>query len=246
MLANFGIGTLVARPIAHRGLHDETSGVIENTPSAVSAAVCAGYAVEVDLQITADHEAVVYHDAMLGRLTEGEGRLAAMQAADLKRVPFKATADRMMTLGELLDLVAGRVPIFLELKSQFDGDVRLPRRVAQALTNYEGPIAAMSFDPHPMRALRDLAPALPRGIVAERLRSGRTVGSRDKLAYLVNGLRGLPQFIAYNVRDLPAAGPLLARSLLGIPLLTWTVRSQADRERAARWADQMIFEGFRP
>src|SRR5262249_4294529 len=131
-------------------------------------------------------------------------------------------------------------------RGRLDGDGRLPRRVAQVLTSYEGPVAAMSFDPHPMRALRDLAPALPRGIVAERLRPGQAVGGRDKLAYLVDGLLGRPQFIAFNVKDLPAAGPRLARSLLGIPLLTWTVRSTADRERAARWADQMIFEGFRP
>src|SRR5262245_2083195 len=129
---------LTARPVAHRGLHDAAAGVIENTPSAVSAAVAAGYAIEVDLQITADNEALVHHDDALGRLTEGEGRLAAMPAAALKRIAFKATSDRMLTLADLLDLVGGRAALFLELKSHFDHDLRLARRVAEVVRGYAG------------------------------------------------------------------------------------------------------------
>src|SRR4029077_19651749 len=98
-----GLDWLIARPVAHRGLHDATAGVIENTPSAFAAAVAANYAIECDLQITADGEAMVQHDDALGRLTEGSARLDAMTAADLKRVPFRGTADRMITAGELCD-----------------------------------------------------------------------------------------------------------------------------------------------
>src|SRR5688500_491535 len=121
---------LTARPIAHRGLHDSASGVIENTASAFEAAIAGNYAIECDVQLSADGEAMVHHDDVLGRLTDGAGRLDAMQAADLKRVPFKATADRMLTLPNLCALVAGRATVLVELKSRFDGDVRLPRRVA--------------------------------------------------------------------------------------------------------------------
>src|SRR5947209_18092167 len=116
---------LTARPIAHRGLHDAPSGVIENTPSAFRAAVAGGYGIECDLQISADGEAMVYHDDALGRLSDGKGRLDAMTAAELKRVPFRATADRMMTLGELCDFVAGRATLLLELKSPLAADRRL-------------------------------------------------------------------------------------------------------------------------
>jgi glycerophosphoryl diester phosphodiesterase len=243
-----GLDWLTARPAAHRGLHDAASGVIENTPSAVSAAIAAGYAVEVDLQISADSEAMVHHDAMLGRLTEASGRLDRMTAGELKRVPFKATSDRMWTLGELLDLVGGRVTLLLELKSRFDADLRLCRRAVDVVRSYAGPVAAMSFDPFLLEAIQDLAPGLPRGIVAQRDGRSERGGAlaQDRLAYLLHGLRSRPHFIAYNVGDLPAPVPLLARHVLGMPLLTWTVRSQEERRRAARWADQMIFEGFRP
>jgi glycerophosphoryl diester phosphodiesterase len=127
-MAPIALDWLTARPIAHRGLHDEARGVIENTAGAVSAAVAAGYGIEVDLQISADGEAMVHHDAELGRLTDGKGRLDTFTAAELKRVPFRDSDERMLTLGELCDLVAGRATTLLELKSQFDGDDRLPAR----------------------------------------------------------------------------------------------------------------------
>ncbi len=235
---------LTARPLAHRGLHDAARGVIENTPSSVAAAIAAGYGIEVDLQITADGEAMVHHDDALGRLTDGEGRLDAMTAAALRRVPFKATADRMMSLGDLCNLVAGRATLVLELKSHFDADRRLPLRAAEVLKSYSGPVAVMSFDPAQIVAIRETAPRLRRGLVAERPQRASSIG--DKVTFLSRALRSQPQFLAYSVRDLTTALPLLARYLARLPLLTWTVRSEQDRRRAARWADQMIFEGFRP
>ena len=102
---------------------------------------------------------MVHHDFALGRLTHGSRQLAAMTAAGLKDVPFKATADRMMTLGELCELVAGRTPLVIELKSRFDGDRRLVARTAQVLQSYAGPVAVMSFDPALVQALREIAPA---------------------------------------------------------------------------------------
>jgi glycerophosphoryl diester phosphodiesterase len=244
-----GLDWLTARPVAHRGLHDASAGVIENTASAVSAALAADYAIEVDLRITRDGEAMVHHDETLGRLDEGEGRLDRMDAADLSAVRFKATSDRMMRLADLLDLVAGRSALFLELKSRFDRDRRLSARTAEVLQSYAGPVAVMSFDPYQIDAIRQYAPGLPRGLVAQRTYWGEQKpgsGGRDKLAYVRRGLRSRPHFLAYQVGDLPAPAPLMARYLLGLPLLTWTVRSPDDRRRAERWADQMIFEGFRP
>jgi glycerophosphoryl diester phosphodiesterase len=242
---------LIARPVAHRGLHDAANGVIENTPSAFTAAIAANYAIECDIQISADGEAMVFHDATLERLTQGGGRLDALPAAELKRVAFHATADRMMTLSELCDLVADRSALLVEIKSRFDGDLRLVTRAAEVLANYSGRVALMSFDPAPIAALRTLAPRLPRGIVAERRYthaewSPLSARTKRALAYFQHALQSRPQFIAYSVQDLSSAIPRLARNVLRLPLLTWTVRTDVDRERAARYADQMIFEGFRP
>jgi glycerophosphoryl diester phosphodiesterase len=246
-----GLDWLTARPIAHRGLHDATLGIVENTATAVLAAVESGYGVEVDLQVTADSEAVVFHDAELDRLAGRPDRLDAMTSAELQTVALKVTDDRIMTLSELCSVVAGRVPLLLELKSRFDGDARLPARVADVLLSYAGPVAAMSFDPQQLVAMRDIAPGLPRGILAARWRphpywEPLSSWNRRAMPYLLPSIPAWPHFVAYSVHDLPALAPLAARYLLGLPLLTWAVRTVEERKVAQRWADQMIFEGFRP
>jgi glycerophosphoryl diester phosphodiesterase len=240
---------LTARPIAHRGLHDGASA-IENTTSAFQAAIDGGYGIETDAQITSDGEAMVHHDFALGRLTLGSRQLAAMTAAGLKEVPFKATSDRMMTLGELCAFVGGRVPLLIELKSRFDADLRLAKRAAEVVKTYPGPAALMSFDPAPIAALREFAPEIPRGIVAERYYEHSewhdlSASQKRSLAFLLHLPRSRPHFVAYHVKDLPSPGPWIARHILELPLLTWTVRSEDDRQRARKRADQMIFEGFR-
>jgi glycerophosphoryl diester phosphodiesterase len=244
-----GLDWLIARPVAHRGLHNAGAGIIENTPSAFKAAVAANYAIECDLRVSADGEAMVHHDDALGRLTDGSGRLDAMTAAELKRVVFKSTADRMIALGDLCDLVAGRVALVLELKGSFEGDRRIVARATAVLASYAGPAAVMSFDPAQIAAVRNDAPRLPRGLVTQKWHGrGEALPARFARgwAYIEQALRTHPQFVAYCVQDLPALLPFVARRLAGIPVLTWTVRSEDDRQRAARWADQMIFEGFRP
>lgn len=242
---------LTARPIAHRGLHDATHGVIENSAAAVRAAVEAGYGIEIDVQVSADGEAMVHHDDVLGRLTEGAGRLDQHDAAALKRVPFRGSAERMLTLREACELVDRRATLLVELKSRFDGDRRLPTRVADVLTAYDGPAAPMSFDPWQVAAVRHKAPQLICGIVAAKYRphpywDRMPFWMQHGMGYLVTGLPARAQFVAYAVADLPALAPLAARHVFGLPLLTWAVRTEAERSIAARFADQMIFEGFRP
>src|ERR1043165_4509944 len=237
---------LTAQPVAHRGLHENAAGVIENTASALRAAIGGGFSIETDVQLTADGEAMVHHDFALGRLTLGSRQLAAMTAAGLKDVPFKATADRMMTLGELCEFTAGRVPLVIELKSRFDDDMTLVARAAEVVHAYKGPAALMSFDPAPIALLRAIAPKITRGIVAERRYEDReweelSAGQKRSLAFLLHAPRTRPHFVAYHVKDLPSPGPWLARNLFRRPLLTWTVRSEDDRRAAKRCADQMIF-----
>lgn len=242
---------LTARPVAHRGLHDRSRGIIENMPAAVQAAIGGNFSIEVDLQLTADGEAIVHHDDALGRLTDGTGALRDLTAAQLKAVAFKDTPERMMTLGDLCDLVAGRMPLVLEIKSQFDGDRTLVARVIEVLKTYRGPAVAMSFDPERVAMMRELAPDLTRGIVAQRTyddSSWTHLSSEQRagMLHLRHGLRTQPHFVAFWVNQLPAPAPWIARNLFGCALLAWTVRMPEQRAAAARYADQMIFEGFQP
>ena len=242
---------LVARPIAHRGLHDRAAGIVENTLSAVEAAIAAGYAIECDVQDTADGEAVVFHDFTLDRLTPERGPVRERRAADLTGIAISGTQDRIPTLATVLGRIAGRVPLVIEVKSRFDGDLTLTQRTVELISAYAGPAALKSFDPAVTAAVRRLAPDIPRGIVAESRYEHPEWDNLDaetkrSLANLLHFDETRPDFLSWRVGDLPCAAPFLSRLLAGLPVMTWTVRTDADRQRAAAHADQMVFESFRP
>ncbi|TCT00968.1 glycerophosphodiester phosphodiesterase family protein [Aquabacter spiritensis] len=244
------LGYLTRQPVAHRGLHDAGRGIVENTGTAILAAAQRGYGIEIDVQPSADGEAMVFHDDTLDRLTLGSGETRAFSAAQLKRIPFRNTPDTILTLGEALALVEGRVPLLIELKSRFSGDVRLAARVVAVLGTYRGPIGVMSFDPEMIAEVRRLDPARVRGIVSARHfgeNEWRNLapGTRRDLRHLLHWPRTRFQFLAYRVADIAALPPRVLRAL-GMPVFAWTVRTVAEREMASAYADQMIFEGFQP
>src|SRR5882757_1888889 len=212
---------LTARPVAHRGLHDIARGIVENMPGAFQAAVSGNFAIETDLQLSADGEAMVHHDDVLGRLTEGSGALLGKTSAELRAVPFKNTSERMISLGDLCALVDGRVPLMIEVKSHFDGDRKLVARMAEVLRAYSGPAAVMSFDPDQVMALRELIPSRPRGIAAEREYTEdewpeASPAQRRGMTHLRHAFRTRPHFVAYWVNELPAAAPWIARIIFGL------------------------------
>src|SRR3954470_9076891 len=200
---------LTARPVAHRGLHDRARGIIENMPGAASAAISGNFAIECDIQLTADGEAMVHHDDALGRLTEGSGALLEKSAAELRAVKFKDSSERMMSLGDLCALVNGRVPLLIEVKSHFDGDRKLVTRMAEVLRGYSGPAAVMSFDPDQVLAMREIIPERPRGIIAQRSYDDGywtklTPVQRDGMLHLRHAFRTRPHFVSFWVNELPA------------------------------------------
>jgi glycerophosphoryl diester phosphodiesterase len=239
------------RPIAHRGLHDQAKGIVENSASAVRAAMGAGLAVEVDLQCAANHMPIVFHDATLDRLTAETGPVAARDAGALSKIPLRNSADCILSLPALLTLVNGHVPLILEVKSNWMRDGKFEANIAKMLEPYPGPVAVMSFDPYSMAAFREVAPHLPRGLVSERFDDDKywshlSAWQRLAMRNLLTSAIARPNFIAYDIRALPALAPLVARFLFGLPLITWTVRTKEERERALRYADAMIFEGIAP
>jgi len=239
------------RPIAHRGLHDASRGVMENSLSAVKAAMGRGYAIEVDLQCAAGDMPVVFHDDTLDRLTGQSGPVAAHDAATLGRVRLKNSSDTILSLSDLLALVDGYVPLVFEVKNTGRRDRGFETNIAEQLTAYTGPAAVMSFDPNAVAAFRQESPSLPRGLIAGRFCSSEdnkdlTGLQRFAMRHLLSATFAQPHFIAYDIEALPALAPLLAKFVFGLPLLAWTVRTDAERERALRYADAMIFEGIKP
>lgn len=241
------------RPIAHRGLHALRTGVIENTAPAFAAALAKGYGIECDLRPAAGGLPVVFHDETLGRLIDGEDHVAALGPGDLQRLRYRGQDTPILTFAELLELTRGRTPLLVEVKSDWrPPDVPFLRAIADLASAYPGPLALMSFDPAVMTVLKHVAPGVPRGIV-----SGSYQGAdwwsdvldeerRYRLAHLLESGPVAPDFYAYHVNALPTAVTRLVREVLGVPLFAWTVRTEAERQTAAQWADAPIFEGYEP
>lgn len=244
---------LLARPIAHRGLHDPAAGVIENSPTAFARAIAAGYGIELDLQLSADGVAMVFHDDRLDRLTHRNGPLRARTAADLGQIVLAGAAagDRIPTLAQVLDQVAGQVPLLIELKDQSAGTgtgaTDLEQAVARTLAGYRGDVAVMSFNPAMMAAMADLAPALPRGITSCDFAPDDWPGVSAETCAALRDIDRFEavgaSFISHDWQDLarPRVVELRAR---GVPVLCWTVKSPAAEAIARQGADQITFEGY--
>ncbi|MEM1045601.1 MAG: glycerophosphodiester phosphodiesterase family protein [Pseudomonadota bacterium] len=246
-----GLSWLTERPVAHRGLHDRGAGRIENSRSAIQAAIDRNFAIEVDLQMAGDCVPMVFHDASLDRLTFETGRVRDWPSGALKQLVLSGSTDTIPTFADLLTMVAGSVPIVVELKPHGSRNADLAASVATDLQGYSGPVALMSFDPDLVSEIARSAPNVPRGIVADATPepvpwSGVSTMERFGLRHLLHIPRTRPHFIAYDCQALPAAGPFLWSLLLGLPVLTWTVRGHAEMNRVGRWTNQIIFEGFDP
>jgi glycerophosphoryl diester phosphodiesterase len=248
-------GWLMERPIAHRGLHDEARGVIENTLASAQAAIAGGFAIECDIQLSADGEAIVFHDETLDRLTDASGPLSARSAAEIANLRIKGCDESPRTFVAFLRKVAGRTPIICELKSRFDGDWRIADRAAALAADYDGPLAFKRFD-HDLVAylsLRRPHLAPPRGPCPIGLLAQASYGEPGWSFLSAEQKRNLtdfdhydlarPDFLSWNVDDLPHKIPFLLKELTGAPVMAWTVRTAQQREAARKWADQMVFDG---
>lgn len=238
---------LTARPIAHRGLHGKSDGVLENSASAFAAAIAGTYAIECDLQLTGDGEAVVFHDETLDRVMDATGWVRDFSVRQLKSLAYKHGSDRMQTLGDLLAQVDDKVALIIELKSHFDGDVRLALRALEVLAGYDGPCCLMSFDPDLIAVVAELSPHTVRGITADRTTDlyyrALPFSRRLNLRHMDHLDRTRPHFISYYFRDLPFA-PVQAIRAAGHPIITWTIRSVEEERIARRYSDQITFEGY--
>jgi len=230
---------LTAKPVAHRGYHDLNDRRWENTLSAFAAAAERGYSIECDVHLSADNVPVVIHDDVLKRLTGADGFVWQRTAAELATLRVGGTSDHVPTLAEVLALVAGRVPLVVELKGTPGHDTGLVASVGALLKTYKGKVAIMSFDHWLIRDFARDAPGIPGGLTA--------YGRENKLieahfSMLAHDLA----FTSYAAGDLPNPFVTFVRDRLKMPVITWTIRDQPAIDITFRYADQMTFEGFEP
>lgn len=238
-------------PVAHRALHDSTAGRPENSPAAFRAAIAAGYGIECDIQPSADGVPMVFHDYDMKRLTGVPGRIRGRSAADLSAIRLLHGEDGIPTLAAMLALVAGRVPLLIEIKDQ-DGAMGpavgpLEIAVAEALRGYAGPVAVMSFNPHSVAAFARAAPGVPRGLTTSAYTAEDwpllTPAVRDRLRAIPDYDAAGASFLSHEARDLsrPRVAELKAR---GADILCWTIRSPETEAEARRIAGNVTFEGY--
>lgn len=249
----------LVRPIAHRALHDHAQHRPENSLAAIQAAVDAGYGIEIDLQPSSDGVPMVFHDDTLDRMTSDTGPVAGRTAAALGRIALNNGAGAgVPTLAEVLRVVAGRVPLLIEVKDQSGTlgpvDGALERATVAALAEYQGPVALMSFNPHSVAALAEAAPHLPRGLTTYAFPTSDFPQAaenpvlevrRAALAAIADYDRTGAVFISHRWRDLaqPRVTELKAQ---GAAVLCWTVRSPGEEAAARQIAHNITFEHYLP
>lgn len=223
---------------AHRGLH--TPGTPENSLGAARAAIARGLGIECDVQRSSDGQAMVFHDWDLDRLTGEHGPVADRSAAQLGGIALSGSADTIPTLRHLLDVVAGQVPLLIEVKSRRDRRVAaLCLAVRRVLEGYRGLHAVMSFDPRVARWFAVNSPQTVRGLIVTE-EDDKALPGRLRRHFALWHAR--PDFLAYDIRDLPGRFPAAQRRR-GLPLVTWTVRTAELLARARDHADAPTVEG---
>lgn len=243
-------GAFLRTPFAHRALHDVADGRPENSRAAIKAAIDNGYGIEIDLQLSADDQAMVFHDYKLARLAKAAGLVRDVSADALMQTPLRGGDEGVPTLPEVLTLVAGRVPMLIEIKDQ-DGAMgpsvgALETATADALREYEGPVGLMSYNPHSVARMADLCPDIPRGLVTESFPYENwdlPTSTCDRLRRIPDYERVGATFITHEVADL-ARSRVADLKKTGAKVFCWTVRSAQIEAEARKVADNVTFEGY--
>lgn len=240
------------RNYAHRGLFTTDQAVPENSLPAFAAAVTAGYGIELDVQLSSDRQVLVFHDDTLDRMTGTHGWVRDFRYAEIAAMPLKGTAYHAPLFAEVLETVGGKVPLIVEIKSRgaYDNaylDV-LCRAVLAELEDYAGPYCIESFDPRVVARVRQLAPDVLRGQLADSCESHRKEGAKPlhawALSHLVGNFAARPDFIAWGPAPRNWAVRLCAA--LGAMMVYWTALPEDDQAALEADNDAVIFQWYAP
>lgn len=227
------------RPIAHRGYHDLNREVWENSTTAFARAMEMHLPIECDLQMTADKEAIVFHDYETGRLCGIDGTVRAMGTRALVRLAIGSSAETIPTFRDLLEQVAGKVGLVVELKTPAQPDVdAFVSSVLEDLEGYHGKLVLMSFDPLLLHALIDRQSRWPVGLVGAELNEEDRARNERAMALPLD-------FVSFCVKHLPSRFVDKVRAK-GLPVISWTIRDDETLKTARAHSDQITFEGFDP
>lgn len=233
---------LVKDYIAHRGLH--TNVLPENSLGAFANAIEYGYPIELDVQLIADGNIVVFHDYSLARMTGMDGYTRNLTTAELSNYKLGKTGFVIPTLNEVLELVDGQVPILIEIKNE--GKIgELESRLWEILKNYSGEYAVQSFNPYSLEWFKNNAPSVWRGQLSSFFKKSElSFFKRFALKHmLLNKKVSCPHFISYDAKHLPN---IYVKKFKKMPLLAWTITSQSQYMNIVKYCDNIIFEGFEP
>ena len=231
---------LFSRPIAHRGLHG--IDVPENSLLAFQKAIDAGFPIEIDVRPIDDGTVVVFHDEKLTRMTDRDGYVCNLTKNDLEEIRLKNSDERIPTFSEVLEFVNGRSPLLIEIKNESKVGT-LERNALDLVSSYKGEFAVQAFNPYSLEFFKKNAPQIQRGQLScffEKHELGFI--KRVALKRLKLNKVSAPDFISYAGKDLP--NKYVSRTKL--PVLAWTVRSNADMEKFLPYCDNIIFENFIP
>jgi glycerophosphoryl diester phosphodiesterase len=233
-------------PIAHRGLW-APDGAPENSLAAFHAACEAGYGIELDVQLSADGEAMVFHDETLARMAGAAGRPADRSAAELGELRLAGTDEPVPTLAEALALVGRRALVLVELKTSAGAVGSLEQRVHEVVMDHAGPTALIGFNPYSHAWFADRFPGVLRGLDSYSYKDAKDLAPEQRRAYaaLEQVAIARPHFLALGLDLLPSEAAARRRAE-GLPVLAWTVRDAAQQAAVAPHCDNLIFEGFRP
>jgi glycerophosphoryl diester phosphodiesterase len=246
--------TVFDRPVAHRGYHDRQRGVIENSAAAFEAAIAKGFGIECDLQLTRDGEVIVFHDNDLARLIGKGGTIHETSGNEIRNTALLDSADNQcpQDFQAFLAQIAGRTPLVIELKLQPTdaGNRQLAARAAEMVKGYDGPFVFKSFAPQLLKYLRANGYTGPLGIITYAYNRPDWYGDmpaheRFVLRHLLHYPMSRFTFISCEQTSLGLPAVRLFR-LLGLKVMSWTVRDKASVPQVRERADQIVFEGFDP
>lgn len=231
---------------AHRGLHDNKTDAPENSMKAFKQAVDAGYGIELDVQMTKDGQVVVAHDFDLKRICGVDKQVNELTYEELKQYPILKSDERIPLFTDFLKLVDGKIPLVVELKCR-NGKDPIAAKADEILREYKGVYCIESFDPRVLLWYKKNHPEVVRGQLSGNLlkEDSKIKGSMRivyrLLSHLLLNVATRPDFIAYDIRYSKNLSRKICR-LMGAPAVAWTVRTEAEYEKAKKEYDLFIFE----